>query len=254
MSQPQASTEPSPPEAPAWQLEFARLIAFPAEPALALTQTWWKELATEQPDDYALTRKKDGYEERGTFQDVGLSLSIDHQHIEWLIEPLGKFDESAERLPTIGPFRDKILWFASLMTPWLSKSSPPLLRLAFAGKLLQPADTQDEAYRALSRLLSGVRLTPPPNDFMYHVNRRRDLRILKGLQVNRMSTWSKMNIIFSVPPGVPFCWPDKCYSAVQLDINTAPEKAEVLPAKLLPHVFEELAALALEIAERGDVE
>jgi hypothetical protein len=252
MSQAQASTEL--PEVPAWQLEFARLIAFPAEPALSLKQSWWKELTTIQPDDYTLTQKKDRHEECGTFQDASLSLTIDQHRVEWLIEPLGKFDESAERLPTIGPFREKIPWFTSLMTPWLSKSSPPLLRLAFACKLLQPADTQDAAYRALARLLPGVKLTPRPNDFLYHVNRRRVSRTLQGLQINRMSTWSKLNILFFVPPGKPFSWPDKCYSAVQLDINTAPEKAQVLPAQLLPQLFEELVAFALEIAARGDVE
>lgn len=252
MSQAQASTEL--PEAPAWQLEFARLIAFPAEPALSLGQSWWKELTTVQPEDYTLTQKKDWHQERGTFQDVSLSLAIDQHLVEWLVEPLGKFDESTERLPTIGPFRGKIPWFTSLMTPWLSKSSPPLLRLSFACKLLQPADTHDAAYGALARLLPGVKLTPRPTDFLYHVNRRRDSRTLQGLQINRMSTWSKLNILFSAPPGKSFTWPDKCYSAVQLDINTAPEEAQALPAKLLPHVFEELVVLALEIAAKGDVE
>jgi hypothetical protein len=41
----------------AWQLEFARLIAFPAEPPLFLNQEWWKELASEVPEDYVSTRK-----------------------------------------------------------------------------------------------------------------------------------------------------------------------------------------------------
>ena len=56
MSQAHASTEL--PEAPAWQLEFARLIAFPAEPAHSLGQSWWKELTSGQPEDYALTQMK----------------------------------------------------------------------------------------------------------------------------------------------------------------------------------------------------
>jgi hypothetical protein len=58
----------------------------------------------------------------------------------------------------------------------------------------------------------------------------------------------------SLPFGKPFSWPDKCYSAVQLDINTAPEKAQTLPAKLLPQLVEEFVVLALEIAAKGDVE
>ena len=54
----QAETLTELPETPAWQLEFARLIAIPAEPALPLKQNWWKELTTIQPDDYALTREE----------------------------------------------------------------------------------------------------------------------------------------------------------------------------------------------------
>src|SRR5262249_42648127 len=117
-----------------------------------------------------------------------------------------------------------------------------------------PAATQEEAYQALSGQLPRVKLEPRPNDFLYHVNRRRGSKVLQGVQVNRISTWAKLNIPFSVSRGVPFRWPDRCYSAVQLDMNTAPEKVEVLPGQLLPQVFEELAHLALEIAERGDVE
>src|SRR5262249_55173789 len=127
-------------------------------------------------------------------------------------------------------------------------------RLAFASKLLQPADTQEDVSRELERLLPGVKLTPRPNDFLYHVNRRRYSRVVDRLQINRMSTWSKLNVLFLAEPGKPFTWPEKGYSAVQLDINTAPEKGGILPTDLAPPLFEELVALGLEIAERGDIE
>jgi hypothetical protein len=42
----------------AWQLEFARLIAFPAEPPLFLDQHWLQELASGQLEDFVSTRKK----------------------------------------------------------------------------------------------------------------------------------------------------------------------------------------------------
>jgi hypothetical protein len=254
MSQLGAATEPAPPGAPAWQLEFARVIAFPGEPALGLKQTWWQVVASAQPDDYTLTQTKGSHEERGTFQDVGLSLTIEHHRIEWLVEPLGTPAEADGRLPTIGPFRERIPWFASLMAPWLADLAPPVLRLAFVCKLLQPADTQEEVYRVLQRLLPRVNLTPRPNDFLFHVNRRRNSRAVGGVEINRMSTWSKLNVLLSVEPGKPFTWPEKGYSAVQVDINTAPEKGELLPAKALPGLFAELVGLGLEIGERGDVE
>jgi hypothetical protein len=253
MSQ-KAATEPTISESPAWQLEFARLIAFPAEPAPGMNQNWWQELAGGKPDDHKLTQTKGSHEERGTFQGVGLSLRIDYHRIEWLIEPLGKLDESDGSLPTIGPFRDTIPWFARLMTSWLGKPAPPVLRLAFVCKLLQPAERQENVYRVLEHMLHYVKLTPRPNDFLYHVNRRRNSKVVGGLEINRMSTWSKMNILFSCEPGKAFTWPEKGYSAVQLDINTAPEKGGILPAALVSPLFEELVRFGLEIAERGDVE
>ena len=54
MSQPKAAPEPASRGAPAWELEFARLIAFPAEPAFGLKQNWWQEIVGSQPDDYLL--------------------------------------------------------------------------------------------------------------------------------------------------------------------------------------------------------
>ncbi len=247
------STEDPLPEASAWQLEFARLIAFPAEPALLLDQHWWQNLTSEQPEDFVSTRKKNSLEERGSFQGVALSLTIDLQRVEWLIQPLAEFDDVSSTLPTLGQFREKIDWFVDLMSVWLANSCPPLVRLAFAGKLLQGAATQQEAYRVLAAHLTTVRLEPNPNDFLFHVNRRRNSTILPGLPLNRMSTWSKLNITFSIPQGTSFTVPDKCYSAVQIDINTAPERMEILARESLPQLFRELACLGVEIAERGDI-
>jgi hypothetical protein len=241
------------PEAAAWQLEFARLITFPAEPALFLDQHWWQDMASGLPDDFVSTRKKNSLEERGSFQGVALSLTIDLQRLEWLIQPLAEIDEVSGTLPTLGPFRDKVDWFVDLMSAWLANSCPPLVRLAFAGKLLQAAATQQEAYRVLAAHLPTVQLEPNPNDFLFHVNRRRNSTVLPGLPLNRMSTWSKLNIAFSVSPGTSFKWPDRCYSAVQLDMNTAPERTEILPRESLPQLFRELASLGVEIAERGDI-
>jgi hypothetical protein len=253
MSHTDPSTKDPLPGVSAWQLEFARLIAFPAEPALFMDQHWWEELSPAQPEDFVSTRTKNSHEERGSFQGVALSLTTDIRRVEWLVQPLAEIDELSGTLPTLGPFREKIGWFVDLMSAWLAKSCPPLVRLAFAGKLLQAAATQQEAYRLLATHLPAVQLEPNPNDFLFHVNRRRSSNVLPGLPLNRMSTWSKLNVTIAAPPGVPLNWPDRCYSAVQLDMNTAPERTEILPRESLTQLFRELASLGVEIAERGDI-
>jgi hypothetical protein len=98
-----------------------------------------------------------------------------------------------------------------------------------------------------------VILDSNPNDFLLQVNRRKSKSdIADGLHVNRVSTWSKMNIAIVIESGKPFEWPDRCYSALELDINTAPERTDPLPGGLLPQHFQELASLGVDIAENGD--
>jgi hypothetical protein len=62
-----------------------------------------------------------------------------------------------------------------------------------------------------------------------------------------------MDVEIAIPPGQPIRWPDRCYSGLELDINTAPEWNEILPGNSLAQLFEELSSLGVAIAECGDV-
>ena len=242
------------PAASGWQLELVRLIAFPARPPVFLDQEWWQNLVAEQPEDFVSTRKKEYRDDRGSFQGLLLSLTVDFTRVVWEARPPAVVDQSGN-FPTIdGPFQEKLGWFVELLTPWLTTSCPPLLRLAFSAKLLQPAASAKEAYRVLAAHLPTVNLDSNPNDFLMQINRRKEQSdVVDGLPINRVCTWSKMNVAIAIEPGRPFQWPDRCYSALELDINTAPERTEGLPRDSLPRLFQELASLGVEIAERGDI-
>jgi hypothetical protein len=243
------------PASSAWPLEFVRLIAFPTRAPFFIEQHWLRDLVSkdgEQPDDFVSTTKKQSREDRGTFQGALLSLTVDPSHVIWEARSPDVVDVSG-RFPTLGPFREKIDWFVELLSPWLSTSCPPLVRLAFSAKMLQHADTPNEAYGVLAAHLPSFKVDPSLNDFLLQINRRKESStVVKGLAVNRMSTWSKMNVAIFVEPGKPFKWPEECYSALELDINTAPENADILPRELLPQLFGELASLGMNIAERRD--
>jgi hypothetical protein len=241
------------PAASAWQLEFVRLIAFPASPPVFLDQDWWKDLVAEQPDDFVSTRKKEYRDDRGSFQGVLLSLTVDFMRVVWEARPPAVVDRSGN-FPTFDePFQDKVGWFVKLLNPWLTTSCPPLQRLAFSAKLLQPAASAAEAYRFLAAKLPTVNLDSNPNDFFLQINRRKPKSdVVDGLPINRVSAWSKMNVAVSIEPGKLFQWPDRCYSALELDINTAPERTEVLPRDSVPRLFRELVDLGVDIAKRGD--
>jgi hypothetical protein len=235
-----------------WQLEFARLVVFPIDPPLFLEQQWWQDITSEQPEESVSNRKNNYREEKGSFEGMVLSLRIEPSRVDWLIQPGAGIDEQFGDYPTIGPFREKVEWFVGLLSPWLDKSCPPIQRLAFTGKLLQPASSAQEAYRLLGAYLPTAKLDTNPDDFLFQVNRRRRSNVLPALPLNRISAWSKLNLALAMQPKSSFTWPEKCYSAVEFDINTPPESAAVLPHKSLPPLFRELASLAIEIAENGD--
>src|SRR5207302_5190653 len=86
-----------------WQLEFARLFAYPVESPLTTEQHWWEDLAG-QPDDFELHQKKLRRKVSGTFNGTRLSLTIDHDRIVWEVQPTQPSPELGE-LPTLGPFR-----------------------------------------------------------------------------------------------------------------------------------------------------
>jgi hypothetical protein len=237
-----------------WQLEFVRLIAFPTSPAVFHDQEWWKELGGEPAGDFVSTRKKEYRDDRGSFQGVLLSLTVDFSRIVWEARPLAVVDHSGT-FPTLdGPFQERLHWFGQLLNRWLSSSCPPLLRLAFSAKLLQPAASAEEAYRVLADHLPIVNLDSNPNDFLLQLNRRKETsEVVGGLPINRVCTWSKMNLAVFIEPDRPFKWPDRCYSALELDINTAPERTKGLPRTSLTQLFQELVSLGIEIAECGDM-
>ncbi len=240
------------PEALAWRVEFVRLIAFPTSPAILLDQTWWKDLTGEQPE--VSTRKNDRRDDRGSLQGALLSLTVDFRRVIWEARPPAVVDESGN-FPTFdGPIREKFDWFVALLDPWLTASCPSLHRLAFSAKLLQPAATAKEAYRVLAAHVPIVTFDRPPNDFLLQINRRKEKSdVVDGLSINRLSTWSRMNVAIEIEAGKAFRWPDRCYSALELDINTAPERAKLLPCDSLPRLYKELVSLGVDIAEQGDI-
>lgn len=246
------SNENPMPTASVWQLEFTRLIAFPVSPPFSVEQQWWKDLAAELPEDFVSIQEKHGRKDQGSLQGVLLSLTVDLSRIVWearspvLLYGTGSF-------PTLGPFREKVGWFVDLLSPWLMSSCPPLVRLAFSARLLQPAANVQEVYRVLADRLPAVNLDPNPDDFLLQINRRKKTSdVVPGLPINRMCTWSKMTAPMIREPGKPPKWPDKCYTALELDINTAPENTESLPPASLPRLFSELAYLGGNIADHGD--
>jgi hypothetical protein len=239
----------------AWELEFVQLIAVPTRPPLFIEQHWLQDLVSkhgEEPGDSVSTTTKQSRKDKVGFQGVLLSLTVDLGLVVWEARSPFVADRTGP-YPTIGPFREKIDWFVDLLNPWLHTSCPPIIRLAFVAKMLQSAPSPKKAYEILRPYLPVVKLDTTLNDFSLTINRRKPAStVVEGLPINRVSTWSKLNIAMFTEPGKPFAWQEECYGALELNINTAPEKADILPSKLLPQLLRELAELGMRIAVRGD--
>ena len=178
-----------------WRAQHVQMIAFPTEPQLAGDKNWWSQLTGSEPDESV--RKSQKRVDSGIFENVALTLEIDPFRVIWTASPQVASDNPPEDIPNLGSVFDRRDWMIGLMSQWL-EDSPPIKRLAFAGKLLQFVDSRDEAYRRMNGYLPGVEVDPDTTDFMYRVNRPRDSQTgIAGLRINRLCTWSavKFNLL-----------------------------------------------------------
>lgn len=92
-------------------------------------------------------------------------------------------------------------------------------------------------------------------DFTFRVNRARTSKNQAEVLINRLPTWSiaQGQNVTVVPnqPG-PHTGPVQYAAALELDINTDPAHSGEFNKGASAAIFDELADLAIEIAEEGD--
>ena len=101
------------------------------------------------------------------------------------------------------------------------------------------------------------------HDFLYRINRRRTSSCdVEGLEINRTSTWSAVQIIETFvdvsgdgerPPKVTRRPNPGGISRLEFDINTIPEFDRTLDKDVVSEIFNELVDAGNEIAVKGDV-
>src|SRR5262245_4179530 len=146
-----SATAPPPPEPSVWQAQYMRLLAFPAVPQTTAEQNWWQELTG--LDAESSVRKRHERTDTGLFQGVFLALEIELMRVVWTASPRVGVGDLIEQLPTLGPLMERRALFQELMRQWLQHHCPPIKRLAFASRLIQPVDDHRSAYQLLDRYL-----------------------------------------------------------------------------------------------------
>jgi hypothetical protein len=112
-----SSTASNLPPATGWQLEFARVVAFPTRPPFFINQQWLRDLVLKSggdPEDLVSTQKKHTREYRCSFQGASISLSVDVSRVVWEAKSCDELDISGKH-PTLGPFPERVEWFMDLL-------------------------------------------------------------------------------------------------------------------------------------------
>jgi hypothetical protein len=242
-----------------WTAESLRLTAFSTTPVTERVN-WWHDLFGDAPETSTVSKKSGIAEvqEAGPLKPGRLALRIQINRIDWVWSP--SEEQAPDFWPSLGTFTEVVEGFVPLMQKWLA-IAPPLNRLAFGAVLMMPVDSREHGYRLLGeRYLPALKIDPVgSSDLNYQINRPRPSRTLPNLAINRLSKWSVLFVrrhLLGVQGDTMRT--DKGeeprhFCRLELDLNTAPIFDRDLAGSSLGPAFDELRALALEIAERGDI-
>ena len=243
-----------------WNVEKLRLTAFPRESEKKPLPASWADLVGDEPETREARPRESTVIEAGPYKGGLLNLEGSPARVNWLISIRMSTETPPAELPVFGSFDEKRIIFTRLMKRWLRKC-PRLHRLAFGAVLLLPVENRVAGYRQLNSLLPQVNLDPEHSrDFLYRINRRRPSHSgIKGLEINRLSTWSvalTSAVMFEISNGrsrVIDTTESHTACRLEVDVNTAPEFPRGINKTNMPKLFEELVDLADEIATKGDI-
>ena len=241
-----------------WKVEGLRHSTFVREPLTIPDFSPWQSLLGTPPTERSTKPMEQLVKEEGSYLDGWLSVEARTKRIDWRLglNP-GNIPQS---LPVIGAYNEIQKNFLSLMKKW-SSTCPPTHRLAYGAVLLLSRDSLQDVYSTLNDFLNDVTIDPMnTRDFMYRINKRRtSKRSGPPIQINRLSTWSLVEIsrididISSRKTITVGDVADGKLCRLELDINTAPEYQGPISSEEAVMLTEELFDLAAEIATKGDV-
>lgn len=239
-------------ERPEWQIESLRLTCFPSPgPALPRNLDWWQQVTQQEPEQRTSNARVPSSEDEGPLDGGRLVLSVQPLRIDWLYR-------AAEPQALLGSMTAILPRWLEAMVGWL-QMAPPLDRLAFGAGLRLPAQSRENAYAMITRLLNRHRLDiAGASDFHFQINRRRPSRSdTPNLNINRLVKWSAVRmytVALEMGPEVTRtrATAESFACATELDMNTDANYGE-LPPERLTDIFRELVDLGREIAEQGDI-
>jgi hypothetical protein len=248
-----------------WMAGQFRLTTFVTSRVEGNPENLWESVVGSPPDEANASPKKGISQVSGSFEPGKLTLRLEGQRVDWIIEP-ESIDPatlssdlslvSTDQFFSLGSWVQGIAVFERIADSWLSQPLPQVERIAFGSVLFHSEVSKAAAYE---RLADYIPVAPSvgSSDFLYQINHpTASATGADELQVNRLTKWSVGAFrAFGLTLG------PKGYSAVQhepaialrleLDINTAPGPASLIPQDRLLDLYKELVGFGRQIAAEG---
>jgi hypothetical protein len=241
-----------------WATETLRLSLFSSDTMRTTLADWTKLTGQDEPEtvqNVAARRSMIGEFQGGVLNVIAVGPRVDC--ILLSKAPTETIEEGY--VPTVGAWPAACMEFQKATFDWLAGIEQPIFRIAFGGTILAKCQTPKDAYKQLLILLRSVRGDPDKmRDLNFRVNWPINSGAVENLTLNRITSWSVLQIQLQLmtQTGAKTVVSDTPVTSVirfEFDHNTDADRNLPFDRKALAPIYNELVALALENAEKGEV-
>jgi hypothetical protein len=241
-----------------WTAETLRLSLFFADSVKASIADW--KAITGQDEPQTIQSVAGRRSMIGPFQGGVLQMNAIGSRLDIVLLPKTPSETVEDGyVPTIGTLGDVCTDFVKATAEWLAGFEQPIIRMAVAGSALAKCDSLQDAYTKLLGMLASVKGDPEKmRELIFRVNWPVNSRQSNGLMLNRITVWAVIQIQLQimVQTGTKTVVNETPASQVirlEFDNNTDAARTEPFDRASLVPIYDELIALALENAEKGEV-
>jgi len=244
-----------------WLVESVRVTLFTSA---GLRDGAWRRLTQADPDSIS-KRGLGMVVESGRYGEGWLTLQGGPGRVDLVFGAV-----PAEHLPSprvewpahVGDLDSRLAELKDVFPKLVKEVEGSTTRLALGAALLFPVGSHREGYEALGSCLHAVDLDPESRDFVYRINRPRTIAMPgePHLLVNRLTTFMVAQVMTlfiqlneSGASAQNALTPPSFACRLELDLSTDAARVGPLPIDGLDRLFEQLAGMAVELAQQGDI-
>jgi hypothetical protein len=241
-----------------WTAETLRLSLFFSDTMKTTAADWTKVTGQDEPQTVQNVASRRSM--IGPFQGGVLHITASGPRIDCILLPKSPTETVEEGyVPTIGTWPAVCTDFQKATSDWVAGFEQPIIRMAFAGTILAKCESLKDAYTQLLGLLKSVRGDPDKmKEVSFRINWPVNSRAANGLTLNRITSWAVLQIqlqlmIQTGTKTVVNETPATYVVRMEFDHNTDADRNLAFDRSMLVPIYDELVALALENAEKGEV-